>query len=199
MALAERIAQWICYGLWFLVFIAVSVTSLALLWATQQRYPFGREHCCGKQVGLALISYAHDHDGKFPTGGATPEASLSLLYPEHLDASVLRGKGYPEGPAQELLESGKPLTPETCGWHYVDGLHMVEGGGSKFAIAWDKIGLDHNSGYLPEGGHSVIFMDGHEFIVREADWSRFIASQERAWEAIRFGEIPPDTWLPADL
>jgi hypothetical protein len=167
------------------------------VWQFHRRYPYGLEHCCAKQVGLALQNYADLNGGKFPTGGATPEASLSLLYPDLIDAGTLRGKAYPEAPARQLLESGQPLTPETCGWHYVDGLVMQRSVCTRIAIAWDKIGLDHNSGLLPHGGHSVIFMDGSEHVVCEADWLRFIAEQAPAWETIRRGGIPnPPPWHP---
>ena len=99
----------------------VAVVALFFWWQWRRMYPYGREHCCDKQLCIALLQYAEEHGGKFPTGGATPEASLSLLYPKYLHANVLRGKTYPEAPAASLLDSGQPLTPETCGWHYVDG------------------------------------------------------------------------------
>ncbi len=186
-------------GCWAAVLGGLATTSL--IWVYNRKYPFGREHCCEKQLGISLLNYAAMHGGRFPTGGATPEASLSLLYPDYLPASVLRGKAYPEGPAKELLESGKPLTPETCGWRYVDGLTLPGWSGtatSRVALFWDKIGLDHNSGVLPEGGHSVTFMDAHVQVVKEADWPRFVVEQQKAWAAIRRGDEPPVPWVPDD-
>jgi hypothetical protein len=171
------------------------VALLVTLWF-RWNYPFGVDHCCDKLVGNALLNYAERHGGRFPTGGATPEASLGLLYPEYIDAGTLRGKAYPEGPTRELLESGRPLTPETCGWHYVDGLTMQKGASSRIAIVWDKIGLGHNSERLAEGGHSVVFMDGHGEVIRQKDWPRFIAEQETAWDAIRDGGQPAPPWVP---
>ena len=173
--------------------------ALGPVWLYQRKYPFGREHCCDKQLGIALLNYAEANGGKFPTGGATPEASLSLLYPEYLPAGVLRGKRHPEDLARQLLKSGKPLTQETCGWHYVDGLTLPESNGSRIAIFWDKVGSDHFSGTLAEGGHSVTFMDAHGQVIREAEWPRFIAEQEKTWAAIRRGEIPPPIWVPDDF
>ncbi len=193
----EPLRRWFIFCFWFLLAGAGAVVSL--VWLANRNYPYGREHCCDKQLGIALISYADANGGRFPTGGATPEASLSLLYPEYLPASVLRGKAYPEGPAKQLLESGQPLTPETCGWQYVDGLTLQHASSSRFAIFWDKIGLGHNSEYLPEGGHSVTFASGHGQVIREADWPRFIAEQEKAWEAIRRGETPEQPWVPDDF
>jgi catechol 2,3-dioxygenase-like lactoylglutathione lyase family enzyme len=189
------------FGVWFL---SAAATVLGLVggawWLVNRNYPYGWEHCCDKQIGLALLNYADENGGRFPSGGETPEGSLGLLYPKYVDASVLRGKAYPEEPAKRLLEAGKPLTPETCGWHYVDGLTLPKGGGSsQVAIFWDKIGLGHNSEYLPDGGHSVTFMDAHGQVIKESDWRRFIAEQEKAWAAIRRGEeLEEIPWVPED-
>ena len=190
----EPLRRWFIFG--FRALLVGAIAVFGLVWLANRNYPHGRDHCCDKQVGLALLNYAQANGGRFPTGGATPEASLGLLYPEYLDASVLRGKTYPEEPAKQLLESGKPLTPETCGWHYVDGLTLPNGGSSRIAIFWDKIGLGHNSEYLPSPGHSVTFMDAHGKVIWESDWPRFIADQEKAWDAIRRGESPPMPWVP---
>jgi hypothetical protein len=190
----QPLRRWFIFVFWFLSAGALAVACL--VWLVNRNYPYGRDHCCDKALGLALLNYATANGGKFPTGGATPEASLSLLYPKYLEADVLRGKTYPELPTKNLLESGKPLTPETCGWRYVDGLTMQTGLNGYIAIAWDKIGLGHNSEYLPHGGYSVVFMDAHGQAIRESDWPRFIAEQERAWEAIRRGDTPTAPWVP---
>jgi hypothetical protein len=182
--------------------IGVTSAGLALFslgWLVNHNYPYGRDHCCDKQLALALLNYADTHGGRFPTGGHTSEASLSLLYPNYLDANVLRGKTYPEEPARRLLASGRPLTPQTCGWHYVDGLSLQPGMNHRIALVWDKIGLGHNSEYLPEGGHSVVFMSAHTQVIREADWPRFIAEQKKAWAAIRRGQTPEEPWIPDDF
>jgi hypothetical protein len=68
--------------------------------------------------------YGWSHGGWFPRGEATPEASLSLLYrQEPALAYTLPGKTVPESVVLARLEGGELLTPETCGWHYVEGLH----------------------------------------------------------------------------
>ena len=146
-----------------------------LIWNYYRIYPHGRDPCCDKQLLLALLNYADQNGGRLPTGGATPEASLGLLYPALLDANVLRGKTYPEAPAQLLLEAGQPLTPATCGWEYVDGLTIQPTGQNRVALFWDKFGSGHNSEALPFSGHTVMFMDGHTEIIATDDWAQFLA------------------------
>jgi hypothetical protein len=58
----------------------VLVAGLAMLYgAYRAKYPYGMSHCCILIMGGALKEYANDHNGQFPAGKATPEASLSLL------------------------------------------------------------------------------------------------------------------------
>jgi hypothetical protein len=37
---------------------------------------------------FALDEYARDHNGAYPAGEESPEASLSLLYPEYANAEL---------------------------------------------------------------------------------------------------------------
>ncbi len=59
-------------------------------------FPYGWSHSCDKQLMFALHQYAEDHGGAYPAGEATPEASLSLLYPKYANANVLQGKTVPQ-------------------------------------------------------------------------------------------------------
>jgi hypothetical protein len=139
------------------------------------QYPYGTSHCCSKQLGLALRMYADDHGGKFPTGEKTPEASLSLLYSNYADADLLRGKTVPLEITTRILESGGKLGPESCGWHYVEGL--TESNYGDLAIAWDKVGLGHNGERLRFGGHEVIYVLGNTDIVPASKWDEFLVKQ----------------------
>jgi hypothetical protein len=73
-------------------------------------------------------------------------------------ANLLRGKTVPESVVKEILERGELVTPETCGWHYVERLRLDDD--YRLALFGDKAGLDHNGGLLAEGGHFVLFVDG---------------------------------------
>src|SRR4051812_3359417 len=55
-------------------------------------FPYGWSHSCDTQLMFALHQYAEEHDGAYPAGEATSEASLSLLYPKYANEYVLQGK-----------------------------------------------------------------------------------------------------------
>ena len=146
-------------------------------WRKTHTYPFGHSHCCDKALMLALMNYAEKHDGSFPSGEATPEASLSLLYQAGLaDANLLRGKSVPETTVEEILSGGKLLGPESCGWHYVEGLRKDDDG--RIAIFWDKEGLDHNGGRLSNGGHIVWFLNYDHPHIPASEWPKFLVDQK---------------------
>lgn len=167
--------------------IAVAVIFFVLLafgyvwW--RHHFPYGMSHCCDLNLYFALQEYATRHGGAFPHGEATPEASMSLLYREKCDYGrladerLLRGKTVPESVVKEILERGQLLTPETCGWHYVEGLRLDDD--SRLALFWDKAGLDHMGGRLVDGGHIVVFVNGQRQHVPEVEWNEFIEKQAK--------------------
>lgn len=159
--------------------IAGLLAVLALLATAywKHEYPYGSSHCCDKGVGFALREYAADHNGRYPTGGDTPEASLSLLYSNYLDAYTLRGKTVPLEVVQKTLAKKGRLDPESCGWHYVEGL--TEADNSQIAIVWDKVGLGHNGQRLRGGGHSVVLLDGSTTYISGRRWPEFLEEQKR--------------------
>lgn len=125
-----------------------------------------------------METYAQDHDGRFPAGERSPEASLSLLYREQLtDPYTLAGKGVPREKAKTILESGGLLDPDTCGWHYVEGLTKADD--PRLAILWDKNRLGHNGQRTKDGGCEVVTVgNGREYISAEK-WAAFMAEQEQ--------------------
>lgn len=165
---------------WKIVLIAALVVApfiLGYAW-WRHHFPYGWSRCCDLDLFFALHDYAIRHAGDFPTGEATPEASLSLLYRTKLaDANLLRGKTMPQSVVRDILEHGELLTPDTCGWHYVEGLHMDDD--RHLAILWDKASLDQNGGLLEGGGHIVMFLDGDTKHIPEAQWDAFIAEQRK--------------------
>ena len=147
----------------------------------RHEYPYGWSHCCDKQLMFALHQYAEDHDGAYPTGEATPEASLSLLYPKYVDADLLRGKTVPLRVVAAKLERGQPLTANTCGWNYVHGLTLRDD--RRLALLWGKEPLNHNGGRTSDGGRTVLSVNlGYEY-VEGPNWDRFLAEQKELLSA----------------
>ena len=77
--------------LFAVVAIVAIVLAMPIAWYRYQ-FPYGMIRGCDKQLGFALLEYAQTNGGKFPNGGATPEASLGLLYPMYADASLFAEK-----------------------------------------------------------------------------------------------------------
>jgi hypothetical protein len=165
--------------------VVVAVLAAAGTAYYRHRYPHGWSHSCDKQLLMALMAHADRHGGWFPRGEASPEASLSLLHrddPELAHANLLRGKTVPEAAVRARLEAGQLLTPETCGWHYVEGLRL--GDDPRLALFWDKAGLGHNGERLSGGGHFVGFVGGSIEYVPGDGWAGFLAEQEQLRAAI---------------
>jgi hypothetical protein len=100
-----------------------------------------------------------------------------LLYPKYADANLLRGKTVPEEVVQAILARGEPLGPETCGWHYVEGLPLR--GDPDAVLFWDKAGLGHNGERIKDGGRSIVRIGvGRDHVSAEA-WPAFLEYQER--------------------
>lgn len=143
----------------------------------QYEFPYGRSHNCDKMISFALLQYADAHDGWFPQGEETPEASLSLLYKQDPSLTcALPGKTVPESVVTARLASGNLLTPETCGWHYVPGLRSDDN--PRLGLFWDKVGLGHNGERLRDGGHVVWFVSGAKEYIPANRWEKFLGEQE---------------------
>lgn len=157
--------------------IALLVVVLVCSVYYRRMYPYGWSHCCDLQLSEALQEYAENHNGAFPTGGPTPEASLSLLYSnvDWVTPNLLRGRTIPEAVVEEALKRDGRLGPESCGWHYVEGLRVDDDPG--LAIFWDKIGLGHNGQRLSYPGHTVLFIDRDRRFIPESDWQAFLSEQ----------------------
>jgi hypothetical protein len=161
------------------VFVLALILAVVLggRWYYIWEYPFGWSHCCDKQLANALRQYADDHDGAFPLGGKTAEGSLGHLFPKYADANLLRGKTVTPAVIERQLHSGDELIPESCGWHYVDGLRQGDDPG--LALFWDKAGLGHNGERNPDGGHTVFFVNLRSEYIPGSEWTSFLDNQQK--------------------
>jgi hypothetical protein len=144
----------------------------------KHHYPYGWSHCCLTGLGGSLRLYSGDHNGKFPAGGSSPEASLSLLLTNYCDLYTLKGKTVDIEAAEAVFEQNGVLDSNTCGWYYVEGL--TEGDNPEIAIVWDKIaGLGHNGQRLQNESRAVLYLDGHEGYIPASQWAEFLQHQQK--------------------
>jgi hypothetical protein len=155
------------------ILLALILPALAISWF-QRHYPYGMSHSCETQLMFALQNYANANQGWFPRGEATPEASLSLLYQAGLASpEMLHGKSVRLREVRERLAAGLLLTPETCGWHYVEGLRLDDP--PKLALFWDKVGLGHDG--ERSNVYRVYFVDLTSEPIPKTEWDQFLQSQ----------------------
>jgi len=165
--------------------IAIIVVICGAIWY-KQHFPYGASHICNKVLFLELTMYANDHGGAFPAGESSPEASLSLLYREGIskEPDLLAGKAGNPNAARKILESGKLLGPDTCNWHYEEGLRESDPSG--VALLWDKVpGLGHNCERRPDGGREVVFMGGQGSWIPGTNWPAFLEEQRHKMAEIK--------------
>jgi hypothetical protein len=165
------------FGIAVAVVVALIVSSYGCY---RYAYPYGWDHRCDKQLYLTLQNYAEKYDGAFPSGEATPEASLSLiqtLEDIHDFGYLLRRRDVPVERVSEILKRGELLGPDTCGWNYVEGLHRDSN--PELALFWDKEGLSEIGMRLGGGGHNVTFVSCQCLHIPESEWNDFMENQKR--------------------
>jgi hypothetical protein len=141
------------------------------------KFPYGQSHCCIILVEGALEQYAMENAGRYPTGESSPEASLSLLCrSNYLNAYTIRGMIVPEDTVLKILDSGGLLGPDTCGWHYADGLTRADD--TRIALLYCKQPLGHNGQRTKDGGRQVVFVGGNIQWISGGKWPSFLQEQE---------------------
>lgn len=145
-------------------------------------YPYGRNDyftpACQTCLWDDLCVYAELHEGRLPAGGPTPEASLGLLFGRVASPAELGGKTIPHDVVIDTMKRDGRLGPDSCGWHYVEGLTLNDD--RRLAVLWDKVsGLGPFGCRTAGGGRTVIFIGGEEKVVPDAEWDSFLAEQDR--------------------
>jgi hypothetical protein len=165
-----------------LVLAIVAVGSLGL-WGVYQayrrsQYPYGYNPTRSSCLWFDLIEYAEAHQGFFPCGGETPDASLGMLASMPFADVYLGGKAVPYQVVQEAIKRDGHLGSDSCSWHYVPGLTLNND--SQLAIAWDKIpGLGPNGERLEKQSRTVVYVGGSTEDIDEGEWPAFLAKQEK--------------------
>jgi len=156
----------------------VAAAGGCIYYQWKSRYPHGPSHCCILAMSSSLESYASANNGRYPSGGVTPEASLGLLNGDYgVGFEILRGMTVPESKTRRALERGHPLSPGTCGWHYVEGLTSADD--PRIALLWCKEALDHNGRRWPDGRRQVVYVGGRTQQVSGDRWPHFLAEQAK--------------------
>jgi hypothetical protein len=162
--------------IWLLIVLSGGFMLATAFVSYHWKFPYGMHHRCILILSGALQAYADDHNGVFPSGGSSPEASLSLLQSGgYANAELLAGKTASASAANRILSKGGSLGADSCSWHYVEGLTTNDD--TRLAILWDKVGLGHDGQRLRQGGHEVIFIGGDRRFIAGKDWALFIQAQ----------------------
>ena len=104
------------------------------------------EHAhCIKGTGLSLLTYAQDHQGRFPFHTNGYGDALLLITNEMADFwAGFTGPGYDGGVFAEAARTGRHIPEEACGRVYVQGLSRADN--PQIALLFDKLptpGGDH--------------------------------------------------------
>jgi len=176
--------------------IAITVAIGTVVWF-RMSYPYGPSHCCAAELGTNLVRYAGDHEGWFPRGAISPEASFGLLHTNYEpNLQRLRGKIVPLATAETAWQQKGQLDAESCGWHYVEGLSATND--ATIAIGWDKSwGLGHNGQRIRKFGREVIYLNSSTEAKLINDWPKFAMEQREKLAKIiaaRGTNGPPIRW-----
>jgi hypothetical protein len=166
----------------------VSLLCLAAVTACQkQKYPFGRRPGGISLPGVygSLLAYAGEHDGWFPRSDKGPYAALRQLYPSYCPSGKeLAGVSGNIDAVTDALRSGKPLNASLTSWVYVEGLRLDDP--VDIAILWEcKAGLYYDGRRNDFGGHAVLLVGGDITNVPSADWTSYLARQEKMRKTVQ--------------
>jgi len=141
-------------------------------------YPFGYQSCALPCIHSALISYAHDHQGKFPDSEKGPYDALQKLYPEYTPSGVeLVGISGNRTAVLQALRAKAPLQHLTS-WIYVPGLQKDDP--PAIAILWEaRPGLNPDGKRNFSESHAVLLIGGAITNVAGVCWTNFLIDQER--------------------
>ena len=164
------------------VILAVVITMT--IGAYRYLYPFGQRGCAVACMCSALLTYAAEHDGRFPYSENGPYAALEKLYPDFAPSGrELAGISGNIRSVNLALEKKLGLGTNLTSWVYHQGLTVNDHG--KIAILWEsRAGLYANGRRNSFGGRAILLIDGTITNVSEKDWPSFIREQARQRKSV---------------
>lgn len=158
--------------------IILVIVALGLYAFYRYKYPYGYNHCCDLLLLRALEEYAETHERISSRGIDAGGLAEHALQQRRLGVARPPARKNRFGSvAREVLKRDGRLGPESCGWHYVEGLRVDDD--YHLAIFWDKVGLGHSGERLSRRGHTVIFVGGERRTISEPTWAAFLSEQQR--------------------
>jgi hypothetical protein len=150
----------------FTLFLCAGVVIVALCSLYVRTHPpvfnesFWEHAHCIKGTGLALLQYAADHGGKFPSDTNGYGNALLLITNELNNFwAGLTGPGYDGQVFAEAARTGRHIPEEACGRVYVQGLSEADN--PQIALLFDKLPT-------PGGDHCHLLARLSAPLVREA-------------------------------
>ncbi len=177
-----RRKKWVIWG--SLILLPVLLISAYICMGVFNVF-HAHKHCI-KQAGSALLMYAEEHHGNFPSDtNGSGNALLLLVRGGYLgDTNGQYSIGPITGPGddgrifRETLQTGAAIPEQKCSRIYIQGLSRNNN--PEIAILWDKKsspGGDH--WHRPWGPllREVSLLDGSMQVIAEKDWAAFASNQ----------------------
>jgi hypothetical protein len=166
--------------------IAVSIVTtgcLGLYAYIRFMYPFGDRPGTLTIMHGALLTYAQDHGGWFPSSKKGGLDALRHLYPQYCPTGKeLAGVSGNIDEVVKALREGRGLD-RFRSWVYSPGFRVDDD--PCIAVLWESRGGLYSSGWRNfNGGHSVLLVRGDITNVPGAAWNTFLKSQEVLREAV---------------
>ena len=136
-----------------------------------------------RKLGVALIAYAHDHEGRFPDSWGELLKEVYLVYPAALVCPVSGNTvpdDFPKDPKKAELAALK-RADEFSDYVLIKGVSQTKAG--------DLI-LAHEKRPFVDEGRCCLFVDGHVEWLAEADFQKRIKTQQPPWgEAVEAVQV----------
>lgn len=170
-----------------LLFVALLVAAccLVVLLYGKVAYPYGHRGALLRSMYFALLNYASDHDGHFPSSEKGSYDALQRLYPQYTPSGVeLAGISGNINAVVVALRNKTPLNQSLTSWVYVQGFKKDDD--PNIAILWEsQAGLYPNGKRNSFGGRAVLLIGGDITNVPASDWGDFLKQQEQLRKAVQ--------------